>query len=229
MPVYKLEENTIDFPHPSLSEDDGLLAFGGDLSVPRLIEAYKNGIFPWYGHGQPVLWWSLDPRLVLFPKEFKPSKSLCRLVRKQKFKVTVDTAFSDVIRACANVPRSDQEGTWILPEMIKAYESLHYHGYAHSFETWYDGKLAGGLYGVSIGKAFFGESMFHFMNDASKVAFYHFVMHLENAGFYFVDAQMSTKHLLSLGAREISREKYLVLLKKAIQEDEGKVWNKGSV
>lgn len=228
MPIYKLENNTTDFPHPSLAEDNGLLAFGGDLSIQRLLKAYTNGIFPWYSQGQPIMWWSLDPRLVLFPAEFKPSKSLRRLVKKQKFTVTFDMAFRDVIRACADMPRPDQEGTWIIPEMINAYENLFNNGYAHSCETWLNGKLVGGLYGVSIGKAFFGESMFHSITDASKVAFYHFIKHLEQSGFYFVDAQMHTNHLVSLGAREISREKYLNLLEKAVSENEGNTWEKVS-
>lgn len=218
MPVYELRKDRLIFPHPSLAEPDGLLAIGGDLSPERLLLAYQNGIFPWYGADDPIMWWSLDPRLMLFPAEFKASKSLRRTIRKKLFSVSHNRAFSQVIRRCARVPRADQGGTWITDEMVVAYEQLFKMGHAHSFETWYDGRLVGGLYGVSIGKAFFGESMFHTKTDASKVAFYHFVEYLQEHDYHFVDAQMRTEHLVSLGAREISRSEYLQLLAKAIAE-----------
>lgn len=217
MACYQLPETEMVFSHPSLAEPDGLLAIGGDLSVRRLLLAYSNGVFPWYTEGQPVLWWSPDPRLLLFPEEFKASKSLQRTVRQKKFKVTGDIAFDQVIRHCAETPRKGQKGTWITEEMITAYNNLHKAGYAHSFETWQQGKLVGGLYGVSLGRAFFGESMFHKATDASKVAFYHFVERLRGAGFRFIDAQVYTPHLASLGAREVSREEYLDMLDEAVK------------
>ncbi|MFW6020435.1 MAG: leucyl/phenylalanyl-tRNA--protein transferase [Bacteroidales bacterium] len=217
MPVFELPTDKIIFPHPSLAEENGLLAVGGDLKPERLLQAYANGIFPWYSEGEPVLWWSINPRMVLFPEEFKVSKSLRRLIRKQKFEVTLNYNFTGVISHCASVPRFNQEGTWITKDMIQAYENLHESGYAHSFESWYDNQLVGGLYGVSIGKAFFGESMFHTMSDASKVAFYYFIFHLRSAGFYLVDAQLYTDHLASLGARLIGRDEYLQKLYKAVK------------
>ncbi|MGM0613163.1 MAG: leucyl/phenylalanyl-tRNA--protein transferase [Bacteroidota bacterium] len=219
MPVFELPNDKIIFPHPSLAEESGLLAIGGDLSPERLIKAYANGIFPWYSQGEPLMWWSLDPRMVLFPQEFKASKSLRRLIRKQKFEVTLNYNFAEVMSHCASIPRFNQEETWITPEMMQAYKHLHKLGYAHSFESWYDNKLVGGLYGVSVGKAFFGESMFHTMTDASKVAFYHFINHIKAGGFHLVDAQMHTNHLASLGARLIDRSEYLEKLAKAVQSE----------
>ena len=219
MPVFELPKDKNLFPHPSWAEESGLLAIGGDLKPERLVEAYANGIFPWYSEGEPFMWWSLDPRMVLFPEEFKVSGSLRKLIREQKFEVTLNKNFSDVIHHCASVPRKKQEGTWITKEMIHAYENLHELGYAQSFESWYDNQLVGGLYGVSLGKAFFGESMFHTMTDASKAAFYYFVDHLKKGGFYLVDAQMYTNHMASLGARLIPRSDYLEKLAKAVKSE----------
>lgn len=216
MPVYELDKDHLIFPHPGLADEDGLLAFGGDLSVDRLLLAYSNGIFPWYSEGQPVMWWSPNPRMLLLPGTMRVSKSLRRTIRQKKFTVSANQAFGEVIRACAKVPRPGQDGTWITQDMILAYEKLHQAGYAHSFESWHEGRLVGGLYGVSIGKAFFGESMFHTMSDASKVAFYHFVKHLESSGFHFIDAQMHTSHLEKLGAKKISLKEYLRMTTKAI-------------
>ncbi len=216
MPVYELDTDQLIFPHPELAEEDGLLAFGGDLSIDRLLLAYSNGIFPWYSEGQPIMWWSPNPRMLLLPQNLRVSKSLRRTVRQGRFSISSDQAFAQVIRACAEVPREGQDSTWITGEMITAYQKLHQAGYAHSFESWYEGKLVGGLYGVSIGKAFFGESMFHTMTDASKVAFFHFADHLQSAGFHFIDAQMHTRHLERLGAKEVPLKKYLRMTTKAI-------------
>lgn len=216
MAFYELPQNKLIFPHPSLAEPDGLLAIGGDLSIKRLLLAYSHGIFPWFSKGNPILWWSPDPRLLLFPGEFKASGSLKRTLRQGIFQVTIDRAFDQVVEACAVVRRKDQEGTWITADMIQAYRRMHRKGYAHSVEAWHDEKLAGGLYGVSIGRVFFGESMFHYKSDASKVAFYHLIKKLEAADFRFVDAQVYTSHLHKMGAREIPREKYLELLEEAI-------------
>src|SRR5436309_2899853 len=169
MPIYRLVEELV-FPPPEYADPSGLLAVGGDLSSERLLEAYRLGIFPWYSEDQPILWWSPDPRLILELNDFKPSRSLRKTIRKGIFQVSFDRAFEDVIRACASVPREGQRGTWITPEMQEAYIDLHGLGYAHSVESWLQGKLAGGIYGVSLGKAFFGESMFQRVSNASKVA-----------------------------------------------------------
>jgi len=226
MPVYKLPEEIV-FPHAQLAEKDGLLAIGGDLSEERLLTAYANGIFPWYSEDSPILWWSPDPRLVLFPENFKRSKSLRRTVEKGVFEVRFDSDFENVIRNCSLAKRSEQEGSWITDEMLEAYTKLHKLGFAHSVETFLHGKLVGGLYGVSIGKAFFGESMFHHQTDASKVALWYLVEKLIGWGFDFIDAQQETSHLKSLGAEVVKRKKFLTLLEIAVQK-EGVVgsWNK---
>lgn len=190
---------------------------GGDLSQKRLLLAYQMGIFPWYSGGDPILWWSTDPRLVLFPTEFHCSKSLKKLIRKGVFRVTMDMAFERVIVACASIRRKSGPGTWIMPEMIDAYRDLFDSGYAHSVEVWYDGKLAGGLYGVSIGKCFFGESMFSTVSNASKVSIAYLAGYLRMKKFDFIDCQVKTNHLVTLGAREICREEFLAILKKAIK------------
>ena len=200
------------FPEPLLAGEDGLLAAGGSLELEVLLEAYSRGIFPWYSEGSPILWWSPDPRMVLIPDHFRVSKSFSQTLRKGVFEVRMDTVFKDVIKKCSRQPRPGQEGTWITAGMIDAYIRLHEAGYAHSVESWKDGKLAGGLYGVSLGGTFFGESMFHLERDASKVAFYHLVEFLKEHGFDLIDAQQSTAHLKSLGAGEISREKFLEML-----------------
>lgn len=218
MTVYSISEENI-FPRPELAEEDGLLGVGGDLSPERLINAYANGIFPWYSDDQPILWWSPDPRLVLFPKDFKRNKSLKKKVEKREFKVVFDSNFEAVIRNCAQIKREDQDNSWITEEMINAYIKIHELGYAHSVETYFEGKLVGGLYGVSIGKAFFGESMFHNKTDASKVALWYLVDRLLEWDFDFIDAQQETNHLKSLGAIVIKREKFLNLLEIAVAKE----------
>lgn len=202
------------FPDVSsaLQEPDGLLAVGGDLSAERLLNAYASGIFPWYSDGQPILWWSPDPRSVLYPDKLKISRSLGKTLRKGVFEVTMNHAFRDVILACANTPRQEQDGTWITDEMIEAYIHLHELGFAQSVEAWHEGKLCGGLYGISIGCIFFGESMFSTRSDASKVAFAHLVSWLKQKHFHLVDCQVETEHLNSLGAELISRSDFIAQL-----------------
>ena len=193
----------------ALREPNGLLCAGGDLSSPRLIAAYRNGIFPWYSPGEPILWWSPDPRMVLVPGEFRLSRSLRRTLRTGAWQVRLDSDFAAVIRACANTRRPGQSGTWIGTPMQAAYCRLHELGYAHSVETWLDDRLVGGLYGVAIGRMFYGESMFSLISDASKVALAHLVRFLETQGFGLIDCQMNTAHLASLGAREIARDDFI--------------------
>ncbi len=207
--------DNIDFPHPdlALSEPDGLLAVGGDLSPARIINAYLNGIFPWYSEGQPLLWWSPDPRAVLFPDKLHLSRSLKKIIRKGVFTTTLDQAFEQVIYHCAQTPRKDQDGTWITDEMSQAYIHLHKLGLAHSAECWLDGKLVGGLYGLALGRVFFGESMFSHQSNASKVAFVHLLDELKKADYALIDCQVTTDHLLSLGAEEIPRNQFLSLVK----------------
>lgn len=216
MPVYQLPEEPV-FPRPELAEPDGLLAVGGDLSPQRLLNAYASGIFPWYDEDSPILWWSPDPRLVLFPEEFKRHKNLRRLVQRGKFSVTINHDFQSVIKACSRVKRKNQTGTWITPEMQQAYIRLHELGFALSVECYLDEKLAGGLYGVVLGKVFFGESMFHTVTDASKVALWHLVDFLLKNHFKVIDVQQDTPHLRSLGARLIPRKEFLNLLKENIR------------
>jgi leucyl/phenylalanyl-tRNA---protein transferase len=200
-----------DTPFPPLAaaqkEPNGLLAVGGDLSPRRLLDAYRHGIFPWYSAGDPILWWSPDPRMVLFPEELRVTRSLAKTLRNKPHEVRFDTAFAAVMRGCA-APRPGQGGTWIGPEMRTAYRKLHDLGYAHSVETWIDGELAGGLYGVAIGGVFFGESMFTRTRDASKMALVGLVRRLAAEGFGLIDCQMHTAHLESLGAREIPRAEF---------------------
>lgn len=202
----------------ALHEPNGLLAAGGSLTVPRLIEAYARGIFPWFSAGDPVLWWSPDPRMVLFVDEFHPSRSLAKRMRRGGFEVTADRAFGDVLRACA-APRDGNSGTWLVPQMIRAYERLHEAGFAHSVEVWTDGELAGGLYGVALGRAFFGESMFARRTDASKIALARLVEQLARWQFPLIDCQMSTAHLASLGAREIPRAQFLKLIEPLVRKE----------
>jgi leucyl/phenylalanyl-tRNA--protein transferase len=198
----------------ALREPDGLLAIGGDLSVPRLLEAYHRGIFPWYGPGQPILWWSPDPRLVLRPADLRISRSLGRTLRKAAFRVTLDNDFQAVLAGCA-APRRDQGGTWISAEMEAAYTDLHRLGYAHSVECWHEGRLAGGLYGVSIGRVFFGESMFTLVSDASKVALVYLARQLQRWDFPLIDCQVYTRHLEHLGATPIPRPAFTRILEQA--------------
>ena len=203
----------------ALTHPNGLLAAGGDLSPQRLIAAYRCGIFPWFNEGDPILWWSPDPRMVLFPPELKISRSLRKTLKKANFTIRADSAFNQVVRACAE-PRKERPGTWIHDEMIAAYTALHEMGLAHSIETWMEGELVGGLYGVAQGKMFFGESMFSRTTDASKIAFVHLVRHLERRGFKMIDCQMKTAHLASFGAREISREEFSLKLKELVNYPE---------
>jgi leucyl/phenylalanyl-tRNA--protein transferase len=195
----------------ALQEPDGLLAVGGKLTVDWLLQAYRRGIFPWYGQGQPILWWAPDPRLVLFPENLHISRSLDKIIKKGQFTVTLDTAFAEVIDACAR-PRPLQSGTWITPEMKSAYVDLHHAGHAHSVESWCDGMLAGGLYGIAIGNIFFGESMFTEISDASKAAFVALARQLERWGFTLIDCQVYTQHLVSLGAATIPRKEFTAIL-----------------
>lgn len=213
-----------DAPFPPLSaalaDPNGLLAAGGDLSPERLIAAYRRGIFPWFSSGQPILWWSPDPRMVLYVDEFRTSHSLAKRVRRQQFKVRIDTAFREVIDSCASVPRDGQPGTWITPEMIDAYCELNRRGIAHSVECWRNGQLCGGLYGMALGRVFFGESMFARETDASKVALVHLVQMLRRQGVPLVDCQQETAHLGSFGARPISRATFAGHLTELIHSTE---------
>ncbi len=211
MPVFQLSDKII-FPDPNLAEPDGLLAIGGDLSQERLLLAYSNGIFPWFSDGYPILWWSPNPRMVLIPKEFKRHKNLRRLVNKKYFSVTFNKNFEGVINSCAGVSRENQDGTWITDNMKQAYIALHHSGYAHSVEVWENDNLVGGLYGVLMGKVFFGESMFYKVSNASKVALWYLVDRLLDVGVELIDVQQETEHLKSLGARLIDRESFLNLL-----------------
>ena len=195
----------------AMHEPNGLLAMGGDLSVEWLLDAYRHGIFPWFNPGEPILWWSPDPRMVLVPDEIRVPRSLARRIRNGGFEVRIDTAFADVMRACAG-PRDGADGTWISPEMIAAYTRLHQAGYAHSVETWHKGALVGGLYGVAIGRMFYGESMFSHMADASKVALVRLARQLQRWEFGLIDCQMETSHLASLGARTLPRAAFTTRL-----------------
>ena len=217
MPIFRLVDEPI-FPPPDYADSSGLLAVGGDLSKERLLEAYRLGIFPWYSDDQPILWWSPDPRLVLDLKDFTISRSLRKTLKKAIFQVTFDHAFEQVIQACALIPRAAQNGTWITEEMREAYINLHGLGYAHSVESWLGGELVGGLYGVSLGKAFFGESMFHLKTDASKVALATLVEKLKSWDFHFIDSQMTTEHMIRLGAKELPRRIFLKLLQLALRQ-----------
>jgi leucyl/phenylalanyl-tRNA--protein transferase len=204
------------FPDPERAEPNGLLAWGGDLGPERLLAAYAQGVFPWYESG-PILWFSPDPRMLLLPDELHVSRSLAKTLRRGRFELRFDSAFERVIRSCAAVARRGQSGTWINAEMIEAYCQLHRLGYAHSVESWRDDELVGGLYGVSLGAAFFGESMFSQARDASKVAFVGLVQRLQSWRFHFVDCQLYTPHLQSLGARSWSRREFLDALARALE------------
>lgn len=215
MPVTLLSDE-ISFPPPELAEEDGLLAVGGDLSQERLFKAYATGIFPWYSDNSPILWWSPDPRLVLFPSELIVSRSLRQVIKKGIFTVTMNRAFEQVIQCCADSSRKGQTGTWITEEMMHAYKGLHRSGYAHSVEAWHEGRLVGGLYGIMMGRIFFGESMFALQSNASKTALAAFVELMIPQGLMLIDCQIRTEHLVSMGAREIPRTIFLKLLKKAL-------------
>ena len=208
MPIYWLSEENIIFPKPELAEKEGVLAVGGDLSPERLLAAYSQGIFPWYGPGEPILWWSPDPRAVLFPAELNVSRSMRPYFNQRKFSLTFDHAFETVMRLCGKVRRH----TWITKEMVKGYSQLHEMGYAHSVEVWQDGALVGGLYGISLGRVFFGKSMFTKVSNASKFGFIALVRQLQARGFRLIDCQQETRHLASMGARPIPRAHFLEYL-----------------
>jgi len=210
------EDDRFKFPPVETATPDGVLCTGGNLSPGMLLSAYRQGVFPWFNDEDPIVWWSPDPRFVLMPSELHVSDTMRKIIKKQRFQLRLDTAFSEVIRACSATPRPGQRGTWITGDMVEAYECLHELGYAHSVEAWIDGNLAGGLYGISLGSAFFGESMFSRVDDASKAAFIPFVWKLAEAGFTLVDSQVRTDHVESMGGRNISRDDYLVRLGSAL-------------
>lgn len=217
MTVYLLDDSLV-FPDPRESETSGLLAIGGDLNVDRLLLAYSNGIFPWYSEGDPIMWFSPDPRLIIFLENLHVSTKLKKVIRSKVFEVRFDTSFEDVIRKCSISSRKDQDGTWITNDMIEAYIELHNKGYAHSVETFYQDKLVGGLYGVSLGGTFFGESMFYEMSNASKAALYYLVEKLREWDFDFIDSQVPNEHMKSLGGKELSRAAFLDLLKETMKK-----------
>ncbi len=208
MPVYQLDDS-LWFPSPEFAWNDGILAVGGDLSAERLLLAYRMGIFPWFNEGEAILWWSPNPRYVLFPDRLKVSKSMRKVIRKEEFEVTYDTDFKAVITACRETRIQGDFGTWITGDMLEAYHNLHRMGYAHSVEVWQEGELVGGLYGISLGKFFFGESKFTKVSNASKTGFIHLVKNLEQCGFEFIDCQQGTPHLISLGAEPMNRTDFL--------------------
>jgi len=215
MPVFWLPENELVFPHPELANQDGILAVGGDLSPERLLLAYETGIFPWFNPEDPIIWWSPDPRFVLFPKELKVSKSMRPYFNQRKFDLTFDHNFEQVIRSCQTQRRSRQRGgTWITEEMVEAYVKVHEQGYAHSVEVWQEDELVGGLYGIALGKCFFGESMFTKVSNASKFGFISLVQKLRELGYWLIDCQQETPHLASLGARGIARKDFLSYLER---------------
>lgn len=210
MPLFALDKALV-FPPVHLAEPDGLLALGGDLSVDRLLLAYRSGIFPWY-EGDNILWWCPDPRFILLPGELKISKSMKVLLKKNPFEFTINKAFPEVIRSCKTISRKEQDGTWITDAVKIAYTRLHQLGYAHSAEVWQDGELVGGLYGIRLGKVFFGESMFSKVSNASKFAFINYIKQLETEGIQLIDCQVYTEHLESFGAKMINREDFIQLL-----------------
>jgi leucyl/phenylalanyl-tRNA--protein transferase len=225
MPLFRLSEK-LEFPPAWLARSDGLLCIGGDLSSKRLVLAYEKGIFPWFSENEPLLWWSPDPRLVLFPENIHISKSLKKKIKRSPFDIKIDNAFEETIRSCAFVRKKQDEGTWIIPEMVAAYTRLHRLGYAHSIEAWNDNKLVGGLYGVCIGGSFFGESMFFFESDASKIALVALANLLKKNNFDLIDCQVTTHHLLDMGAVEISRNSFLDIIQQSVKrEDIKKIWD----
>ncbi|PKI79909.1 leucyl/phenylalanyl-tRNA--protein transferase [Malaciobacter halophilus] len=215
--MFPLTDDVYTFPNPRLACDEGVLAYGGDLSAKRLITAYAHGIFPWYNPDEPILWWSPNPRLVMELDDFKLSKSLAKTIKKDTFEVKFDENFTQVMIECKNIYRPEQDGTWLQDELIQAYTNLHKLGYAHSFESYYEGELVGGGYGLCIGDMFCGESMFAKKSDASKVALYYLVQRLKQKGFSLLDCQTPTNHLQSLGAKCISRDEFLDRLKVSIE------------
>ncbi len=215
MPIFALPDDEIIFPDPNLASRDGLLAIGGDLSVERLLLAYNHGIFPWFSEGEPIMWWSPNPRFVLFPDKLKISKSMQQVLRSNKFEVTTNQDFENVIRNCQHIKRTGQNSTWITEDIISSYTELHKIGVAHSVEVWENKKLVGGLYGLIMGKCFFGESMFSTVSNASKTGFISFVKQLQAQNFQLIDCQIHSEHLESLGAEMITRKKFLALLNHA--------------
>lgn len=218
MPVFWITNENEPFPHPELASEEGILAVGGDLSPQRLLTAYQYGIFPWFNDGEPIVWWSPDPRMVLFPAELKVSKSMRPYFNQHKFRVTFDHDFEAVIQHCREPRYKQWSGTWITHEMVDAYVRLHQLGFAHSVEVWQGEELVGGLYGISLGKCFFGESMFADVSNASKYGFISLVKKLESLGFWLIDCQQQTQHLNSLGARPIRRGDFLDILQKNREE-----------
>ena len=200
------------FPPLSMADEDGILAIGGNLSTERLLLAYRSGIFPWYCEGEPIAWWSPDPRFVLFPENLRVTKSMQTVLNNGTFRFTTNRAFSKVIQQCKTTSRKEQEGTWITPAIQEAYTKLHELGFAHSAEAWHNGELVGGLYGIRMGNVFFGESMFSKQSNASKFAFIHYVRQLQKEKVSLIDCQVYSSHLESLGAKMISREKFIALL-----------------
>lgn len=225
MPLFRLSEK-IEFPPAWFARSDGLLCIGGDLRADRLLLAYRNGIFPWFSENEPILWWSPDPRLVIFPKQVHISRSLKRVLKKQRFITTINQAFETVIHACAEPRGLRVDGTWLVDEMIDAYTGLYRRGYAHSIETWEGGRLVGGLYGVCLGGSFFGESMFSRVPDASKVALVALAAHMAKYHGDLIDCQITTNHLLSMGGVEIPRTRFLSILKESVlREDMRQAWD----
>lgn len=210
--MYWIPEDEIYFPDHAHADENGILALGGDLSPERLVLAYRNGIFPWFNEEDPIIWWSPDPRFILYPKDLKVSKSMRKVLQKEEFQFTFDTAFGAVVQNCQEVKRNKQSGTWITNDMYEAYVKMHELGFAHSVEVWQNGELVGGLYGISFGKCFFGESMFAKVSNASKAGFITFVQNLANLGFDLIDCQTETAHLASLGGGFVSRNEFLKYL-----------------
>jgi leucyl/phenylalanyl-tRNA---protein transferase len=217
MPIFRLGDEVI-FPPVELTSGNGILAVGGDLSPDRLITAYREGIFPWYSEGDPIIWWSPDPRFILFLNEIRVSRSTMKVLRRGMFEIKYDHDFRSVVLSCQKARRK-QKGTWITDDMLEAYCSLHELGIAHSAEAWHEGKLAGGIYGVALGRCFFGESMFSLMSNASKVALINLVQKLKGLKFEFLDCQVHTAHMESMGARFISRNEFSVLLKSVLEHE----------
>ncbi len=211
MPVFRLNEELI-FPDPSWAVEEGLLAVGGDLSVERLLLAYRLGIFPWYGENEPIMWWSPDPRCVLFPEHIKVSRRLERVIKQGRFQLTCNQAFARVVQSCADVRTVNGEETWLVAGMQQAYQRMHESGYAHSVEAWLDDELVGGLYGIALGRFFFGESMFHTLANASKVILVQLARYMARKGFVLLDCQVPNPHLMSMGACHIPRQEFLGLL-----------------
>ena len=221
MQLITLETPETQFPSPDSASEEGLVAVGGEITTVRVLSAYRQGIFPWYSEDQPVLWWSPEPRAILYPADIKISRSLKKTLRKKLFHVTADQAFSEVIKGCAG-PRiqSPEGGTWITEEMMSTYTRLHQMGYGHSIEVWHDEKLVGGLYGLALGSAFFGESMYSHAPDASKIALVHLAQIATSHGIDFIDCQLPTEHLSRMGAIDISRKAYLAILENALKEND---------